>query len=311
MSPVELYRRASRYPPTSRPLGLHQDDLIHPNKRHERRRPSRELPSTEILFTADRYAVTDREPLTPSLHAWRDQAPVSIELVESTMFVIAPAMSGRTPRPLPLQEQDSAWVATVVLADHFKAEEALQLRLLVAFRLEGADVERAWLDVLFTPPRAVPARFTGMAHDEITEGGALQVIVGVEVYRPGYFVIDANLWTASEEPVAFSRWKGTLGRGTPSVSLSFFGKAIRDRGLAGPYRLGELRGVRVAQGHDPDLEKMTGEVSGYETKAYALEAFSDAEWQSPERERRLEALERATLNPGGLSSPTPAPPPTE
>src|SRR5687768_13982083 len=53
-TPLEAYRFTAQYPPTSRPLGPGNVDLLEPNRRHETPRPGKDG-ALHYLFTADKY----------------------------------------------------------------------------------------------------------------------------------------------------------------------------------------------------------------------------------------------------------------
>ena len=63
-----------------------------------------------------------------------------------------------------------------------------------------------------------------------------------------------------------------------------------DGNARGPFHIGQLRGARFAPGLDPDLEQMPPFAGSYATRAYPTDAFSDAEYDSPDKRRMLELL---------------------
>jgi len=113
---------------------------------------------------------------------------------------------------------------------------------------------------------------------------------GVAVDTPGRYVIDCNLFDAADQPVAWSRFKGDLAAGVHDADLMFFGKVILDGHARGPFHIGQLRGARFAPGLDPDLEQMPPFAGGYTTAPYPPDAFSDAEYDSPDKQRMIELL---------------------
>jgi hypothetical protein len=135
----------------------------------------------------------------------------------------------------------------------------------------------------------VPARFTGAFRDAV-EAGSLVVHAGVAVTTAGRYVIDCNLYDASDRPVAWTRAKVTLAAGNRDVALTFFGKVLVDQHARGPFHIGQLRGALFDPGHDPDLVQMPAYARTYTTAPYATEAFSDAEYDSPEKQRMIEFL---------------------
>ena len=291
-SALENYLRNSRYPPTSRPLSLSNDDLIHPNKRHDRKRASEQDSDVTYLFTADRFFVNGAEPLTATLQVWREDTPIEPQVVSAGLSAIEPALGSAI--PISFTVVNGTAVATIVPSQIFQETHAMIMALEVTFAVADGT-ESATINFQFTPPAGIPARFADRFADRL-DGGSLIVDVGIEVFRPGYYVIDANLW-AGDEPVAWTRFKGDLDTSRTSVPLNFFGKAIRARGLEGPYRIGELRGARFDEGRQPDMDQMAMLSSAFETSPYPLDAFSDAEWTSPFKERKIRALQRATLDP--------------
>ncbi len=104
-----------------------------------------------------------------------------------------------------------------------------------------------------------------------------------------------------------------------TISFSFFGKIFRDGGHEGAFRLQDLKGQCEnlsyppewfidSVAHKAELQALQNKPAAvrepskiyfeyaehtYTTQRYAGAVFSDQEWQSPERTRKLEMLKRA------------------
>ena len=161
----------------------------------------------------------------------------------------------------------------------------------------------------FSSPVA-PAHFTG-AFRESREQGSLVVSAEVDVRRRGRYTVEANLM-AGKESVAYARAELLLPVGRHFVPLQFFGRILRERGLAGPYRVVGLRGSlstdaiqpEMLAGSPADVDRLLSSVrqtdpkkmimpyykKDFETAAYPISEFSDREYDSPEKRGRLEAL---------------------
>ncbi|MEO1172567.1 MAG: hypothetical protein AAFX94_11045 [Myxococcota bacterium] len=300
---LELYRKNSRFPPNSRPLSWTDSDLIYPNARHESRRRSEDDEDIEFLFTADRYFVMGSEPLSASLEVWRRGARIAPTIVNAQLQVVEPTVG--EPVPVPFQVENDVGLSVITPAQLVEGPHALLVAFEVAFEIEGT-VQRSSFNFQFTPPVSVPAVFSGEFSGEIVDG-SLVVAVGVAVTRPGYYIVDANLW-AGDEPVAWTRFKGELSAGATELELEFFGKAIVESELDGPYRLGELRGSRFDEARAPDMDHMPSLAPEFETEAFKFTDFADEEYDSEFKQRKLEALERATLDPNGAAPGMGAPP---
>lgn len=83
------------------------------------------------------------------------------------------------------------------------------------------------------------ARLTGRYRDTLVDG-SLVIAAEVTVERAGRFHLEGTLHAMSGEPVAWAQQAVELAPGRHWIDLSFYGLALRDRGVAGPYRLGSV-----------------------------------------------------------------------
>jgi hypothetical protein len=294
--PLTAYRKANVYPPTSRPLTRDQLDLLQPNQRHETVRPSDRGDGVSYLFTGDRYFVIADETLTATLDVRRDGQPLAVAITQAYAAVVDPVSHGERPIPLVFVPSGALLAVSFAPAKLGLARQAA-IGMYVEFDYGGAN-QRAHFDFQYTPAGGIPARFTG-AFTESIDAGSLLIHAGVEVTSPGHYVIDANLFDAADQPVAWSRYKGDLLAGTHDADLVFFGKVLVDAGAHGPFHIGQLRGARFAPGLDPDLEQMPAYAGSYTTKPYPTDVFSDAEYDSADKQRMLQLLGNDPSHRGG------------
>jgi hypothetical protein len=294
--PLTAYRKANVYPPTSRPLTADQLDLLRPNRRHEAMRRDDHDDGVSYLFTADRYFVIGDETLTATLEVRRDGAPIAVAITEAYAAVVG--ADGRPAPALPLAFAAQGPTSSTVLVP---ARLGLARQTALSIYLEfdhGDGRQRAQLDLQYTPERGIPARFTGSFRDGV-EAGSLVVHAGIDLAAAGNYVIDCNLFDAGDQPVAWSRFKGELGAGVREADLVFFGKILVDARAHGPFHIGQLRGARFAPGLDPDLEQIPPFTGSFATAAYPTDAFSDAEYDSPEKQKMIQLLGQDRNHQGG------------
>ena len=304
--PLTAYRRANVYPPTSRPLTSDQLDLLRPGQRQEVMRPDDHGFGIDFLFTADRYFVLGDESLTATLEVRRGGAPIQVAITQAYALVIDP--TGRVPTPIPLAfaPRGAMFAATLVPA---KLGLARQSAIGVYLEFDhGRGRQTAHFDFQYTPTAGIPARFNGAFWDTL-ESGSLAIHAGVAVDTPGRYVIDCNLYDAADQPVAWTRFKGELAAGVHDADLVFFGKVLVDGNARGRFHIGQLRGARFAPGLDPDLEQMPSFTGSYATRDYATDEFSDAEWDSPDKQRMIELLGQDRNHGGGAAAPRDPPAP--
>jgi len=219
-----------------------------------------------------------------------------VTVTQAYAVVLDPATHDEHPIPLAFAARGSLLAVTFAPAKLGLPRQAA-IGMYVEFD-HGAGTQRAHFDFQYTPAGGVPARFTGVFHDVI-DAGSLVIHAGVDVTTPGHYVIDANLFDAADQPVAWSRFKGELAAGAHDADLLFFGKVIIDAGAHGPFHLGQLRGARYAPGRDPDLEQMPSYAGSFTTRPYGTEVFSDAEYDSAEKQRMIELLGNDSSHRGG------------
>ncbi len=163
----------------------------------------------------------------------------------------------------------------------------------------------------FSTPHGVAAFNAAGVNDQLQDGHLI-VNVPITVTKPGYYEVEANLQEAEGDKkfVATARFEGDLEAGAQTISLKFWGKIIRDKRANGPFVVREIRGKRnndpvspsmVKKAHDagqdvpeptynePLLEYMEP-IPNYTTAAYKSSDFSDRQWESEEKTRRIEFL---------------------
>jgi hypothetical protein len=184
-----------------------------------------------------------------------------------------------------------------------------------AFQVSGKDhSQRAgW----YSTPHIV-AEFQQGITDQ-NEGGHLVVRVPMQIYKAGYYLIEANLQEKNDPHrfLATASFEGKLDPGRQVIPLRFFGKILYDQGVNGPYVVRQLRARRNNSPVTPDMVQRsieTGEeISGehteplwefvrmappYETREYEASQFGKEEWDSEEKRRRIEFLKKMIQEQG-------------
>jgi hypothetical protein len=168
-------------------------------------------------------------------------------------------------------------------------QQQTEIGMYIEFDPGTGTRQRAHYNLQYTPASGAPASFTGVFSDSVVDG-SLVIHTGLDVTLPGHYVIDCNLYDASNAPVGWTHWKGDLVAGGAGADLSFFGKVLVDANAKGPFHIGQLRGARFDPGHVPDLAQIRPYDGSYATRAYATSEFSDLEYDSPDKQRMLQFL---------------------
>jgi hypothetical protein len=124
------------------------------------------------------------------------------------------------------------------------------------------------------------------------EDGSLALYVGVELRQPGRYSVVGRLYDAAGRPVALLHYSDIVDTSLREIRLLAFGKLLRDSGGSSPFVLRDVQGERMTESGPTDRQLVAMWPGPYKTSAYRNDAFSDLEWDSPSKRRRLGALER-------------------
>ncbi len=295
---LDAYIEATRYPPHSRPISEHPDQ-VHPAE------PERDLPldaegAVRILLRQDRVFLTGDETVHFFVRCQtREGAPAPCEVLKAGAREAEHRPGALALSEIPLtfspdgsstgEGQAGGFVASLTPSrDGFALYEGT-LRVHLEVR-SGELTRRALFDVLYTP--SSPARFTGTVRETIDDG-SLNLHVGLEVRRPGRYVITGRVDDAEGRPFALLTFNEELAPGRREAALTVFGKLLVDERPALPLVLRDVEGFLLRESGDPDrelLQSLRGQV--HRTQTYPLARFSAEEWQSEERERYVNELSR-------------------
>jgi hypothetical protein len=197
------------------------------------------------------------------------------------------------------------------------------LDLQVTISVEGTNDEYVARQSFYSSPM-VAGRFTGSFAERLVNG-SLVIDAGVDVQKRMVCFVSGNLYSVDKEtPVQFVQRRMIVDPSMKSIPLTFFGKIFRDYGYEGAFRLQDLKAQCEnlpyppewfidSLAHQADLQTFRDthqptpqptriyfaySTDTYVTHRYAANDFSDEEWQSPAKTRKLEALQKlaADLN---------------
>ncbi len=306
---LQDYKQLSIYPPNSRPLSKENIDLLMPNRRYEQPLPIEKGSDIYYLFTADKYRVVGDDSITFVLMVLEGNKPDSKRLpITIIKSLIKKGINYKTAKYVTelslIKNTVGDYTADFACAQTFSSEKKSGTYWAeVEFKV-GSDIIDAAIPFEYFPQNTIPAKFTGNFRDYI-KNGSLYVDVELDVYRKGYYIIDANLFDRELEPVAYTIEKRELQSGKQWVSLLFFGKVLLDKKGKPPYVLRDLRGYRFIEATTPDPEFMDREMlkpydGEYKTKTANISGLSDKEFEDEMKRKRIEFLEKESMGDIGV-----------
>jgi len=304
-----------QYPQSSQPLAT-KTELIEP---HHVEPTNRALAAgggkVSIEERQDRLYLSPGQGAVATLRVTINDVPIPFEITRAELVREAvgnapPQVVGTVEfhddgKPPDSAPSDATWSTAVnALADPTPGG----LNLFVDIKANGEQGTASWAFVQTADP---PARFTQTARVAL-ENGSVEFYVGISVDRAGLYEIVGRVYDSTNLPIAYARYLDRLGPDAKEVRLEAFGKVLVDAGAVPPLTLKDVEGQRMVLGTYPDRELMEGWPAGIETPNYDPSLFSSAQYEDPDKQKKLNALNKATqegldnIKKGG---PPPMPPP--
>jgi hypothetical protein len=298
------YAGQTKYPPESRPISEHPDQ-VYPNapvtEAHAMRTDGGGANEAVLLQTSQsRVFMAAGEAAAFSLRAVDAQGkPLALVVTRAA----AQGMTYQGQRAtaqiaLPFADDgqgadgaagDGAFAGILAPAQTGLAAFNGTIRTEVRYTVAGKS-GFVLFDVIYTPE--LPATWSGQVREAV-EDGSLVYYLKANVQKAGRYVVQGRVDDAKGQPFAMASFNDLLPAGPAEVKLTVFGKLLRDKAPALPLTLRDVDGYLLKENVDPDralMPRLEGRVAT--GKAHPLKGFSDAEWQSEERQRHLDEFSR-------------------
>lgn len=298
---LDEYKKVAVYPPWSRAFTAGTKYLLHWNKPVVQDLPMDDRPGRETTyhFDADRAHVGYGEAITSWIEVWKngdptDRVPITVE----DAWVIA-SNGPQAGRLVKLSYHDDGQDGDEVAGDgrytnRFVPSSLPQLKQAMQVHLAATvsccdGVRRQFMREFDYAPRAV-VRVLGVS-DRIKDG-SLAVTLDLDVAERGTFDFEANLLSADGHvPIGYSQMNATLEAGRRTVDLVFFGRMFAEAGSDGPYLVRDIRGALLSLDGGEHNIWFTYDPP-YLTQPYKRGDFSSAEWDAPEKQQKIQALQQ-------------------
>lgn len=318
---LEKYMEWAEYPPFSRPMSILNHDLAFPFIIETSPDYIVDLKTNEpngyvCLFQPKTWSVVGPKDIMYVTLECRDKARNKVKLSVDSHQVVR-EWEGQQFGAVSASVNDSGTDGDQTRDDNvytfswkpMKADWG-QMSLIAEITYGPENLKTKLTSSFFSSP-TVPAEFNGVFSDTLQDG-SLVVRSVVNVYRKGKYHLEANLKDEKNgEYIAYASFDGDLVSGSNEVEFVFFGKILRDKDLDGPYIATSFRGHRVnlpidpewfnqgaeglrkiqaAKTSEPDRELVVPYKDEYKTKFYKVESFSNAAWDSSDKQNRIRQL---------------------
>jgi hypothetical protein len=300
---LENYLEATKYPFSSQPMSRHRD-MEKPNFVGAVKLPlvtadQKKTTDAKVTLNQDRAILQGDEAVVLRVSCENSEGPQPCTFQQPPVAFPPKDMRNSekiTPASVPFSPENGDPTSMIaVFAPAKQGFAGYEGTIVIEGHLKiGAEEGSTSWQVTYTP--AAPAIFTKKFR-EVVEQGSLSIYAGIQVDKPGRYVVTARGVSKEGKVFAFLQLNEELPRGTVEAKLQIFGKLIHDAKAGSPFVLRDVEGFLLRDGGHPDRELMAmlpGDV--YTTKSYPLSAFSDAEWQSEEKTRHVEHYKEEIKN---------------
>lgn len=288
---AEGYRKLARYPLSSSPIDTTQDPIAMKLTVNPRTALSsgREEPSLTVYSSAISFEAP--EPIVLNAYLSRGESRIKAKRIRG--FII---------------DENGKEIAVLKYRDNGKAGDALagdgiytasfappqgqerSYKGIYSVRVQAftLDGEERVADTSFQYS-APDSQLTGHYEDQIVEG-SLQIRAQVNVTARGRFHLEGTLYTMDGRPIAWAQNALVLDPGLHYIPLTFYGLAMREKGLDGPYVLKCLSLSTTTE--MPNSKNRLAE-NVHTTGEYRAVDFTDQPFNEPSLVEEYEKLERS------------------
>ena len=313
-----LYVEGSVYPPWSRPAGPEWRPFIDWNAVRERTDDTvAEDPQGRLVrasLTLDRLYARPGEPIVATLTLWRGDRRDPQERIAFGAVADVQVWDQATYDTEKWNPRSKMPGYTSVWQDGFRPvagrpneariefvpseipalQEQVMARFLATVRVKskGGGWIAKPLELDFNYAIEEPVVVVAKVSDRVDEDGALRVDFDVDIRQAVPIKVESTLFDETgETPIAVFQdfWRPTT-TGKQTFSVRFFGRAIAERGVPGPYTL-SVHGFALRFDREPaELHWRDDRV--FTTGAYGPDDFSRGEWQDPTKDDMLRTYDQ-------------------
>lgn len=292
---LRRYREFTVYPPWSRPFADNTTHYAEWNQLKPEGQPfavdesGREL---MVEVTLDRMFAGPGEPIRATVKAGRmadGRLQPAALLVAARIERSDPANGFVLVRELLLDQSGPEYSTQFVPSEHKELAENTQEAMVTVEVRKGAFFKT--IRMPFQYAATLPMRVLGIRSDTVVNG-SLAVDLEVDVVRVAPTLLRAVLYDrAGRIPIAIydDYFRPTMA-GRQSVTMTFFGKVLKEKNVNGPYSIRALHGVSKNL-NGADLYWKYNDDPILLTSMYAAGDFSGAEWESAEKREKIAQYE--------------------
>ncbi|MEE4251495.1 MAG: hypothetical protein V2I38_12965, partial [Alcanivoracaceae bacterium] len=288
---ARAYSDSTRFPPYSQPLSENDWAALNPRAFTASERPLANAPSLKVSIELPQY-VLDRSqdlPVKVVVANEGETANTSVLRVTGGQVLIRHGAGDSSPVALASTVQNGiveTFLATIPAAELATLPDS---EITVAAQLTLSDGKSAVVTaVAQLYQSAANLNYLGSAY---VDGAHLVIPAHFDVISPGFYRVQANLFSQSGVPVSHLNASFVLAGGSAIGLLKAHATTLREKDIAGPYLLTDINVMRMPSAPGEQTGYGSTSQASYPVSGFPLTSYSDEPYEDPATQQRIRFLE--------------------
>ncbi|MDF1629886.1 MAG: hypothetical protein P1U78_08835 [Alcanivoracaceae bacterium] len=289
---AEAYSYNARFPPYSQPLAEGDWGALNPRAFTPSERPLSNAPSLKVAIQLPQY-VLDRNrdlPVTVVVASEGDSSNSSLIKVTGGQVLIQHSAGTTAAVPLVSATQQGNVETFFATIPSTELSSFMDTEVTVAAQLKLSDGQSSAVTAVAQLYQSTAnLDYLGSAY---VDGAHLVIPAHFAVMSPGYYRVQANLFSESGIPVSHLNASFLLSSDNDTGLMKVHATTLREKGIAGPYVLTDINVMRMPSAPGEQTQYGSAAETSYPVAGFPLNSYSEEPYQDAATQQRIEFLQK-------------------
>ena len=286
---AEAYSYNARFPPYSQPLTEADWTALNPRAFSPSERPLSNAPSLKVSLELPQYVLDRNHDLPVKVVVASDGDSTATLRVTGGQVAVRHGAGSGSAVPLEstaLQGNVETFFAMIPATELATLPDT---EVTIAAQLKLSDGQSSVVTAVAHLYQSVAnLTYLGSAY---VDGPHLVIPAHFDVIQPGYYRVQANLFSETGVPVSHLNAAFMLSGGSAVGMMKVHAVTLREKGIAGPYVLTDMNVMRMPSGPGEQTQYGSASAKSYPVAGFPLTMYSDEDYQDPAAQQRIKFLE--------------------
>ncbi|MCC1497838.1 hypothetical protein [Alcanivorax sp. 1008] len=289
---AEAYSYNARFPPYSQPLAESDWSALNPRAFTPSERPLSNAPSLKVAIQLPQYVLDRNRDLPVTVVVASEGDSSNSPMIKATGGQVLIQHSAGTTAAVPLasatqQGNVETFVATIPATE---LSSFVDTEVTVAAQLKLSDGQSSTVTAVAQLYQSTAnLDYLGSAY---VDGAHLVIPAHFDVISPGYYRVQANLFSESGIPVSHLNASFLLSSDNGIGLMKVHATTLREKGIAGPYVLTDINVMRMPSAPGEQTQYGSASETSYPVAGFPLTSYSEEPYQDAATQQRIEFLQK-------------------